>query len=97
MPQEDMISIQEFCMRYSIEQSFVYALYDLGLVQVIQTEQEIHIPASELNSLERMVRLNTEMGINIEGIEAISHLLQKVHDMQQQIKELSNRLSMYED
>ncbi|MEI9957827.1 MAG: chaperone modulator CbpM [Ferruginibacter sp.] len=37
------------------------------------------------------------MDINVEGIEAISHLLQKVNDMQQKIMQLNNRLKLYED
>jgi len=43
------------------------------------------------------VRLYYEMDINLEGIETITHLLQRMHAMQQQIVGLSNRLSRYED
>ena len=54
------------------------------------------IPASQLTTLEKLVRLYYEMDINLEGIEAITFLLQKVEDMQHEITGLKNRLRLYE-
>src|SRR5438045_414029 len=95
--QEDMISLQQFCLHHHIEQSFVFALQDSGLVEIIREQEEVYISLNQLQQLEKMVRLNTEMNINIEGIEAIDHLLKQIHDMQQQIIQLNNRLSLYEN
>ena len=97
MQTEDMISLQEFCMNYQIEQSFVYALQDSGLVEIIHSEEEVCIPVNQLQQLEKLVRLNTEMDINIEGIEVITHLLERIDSMQQKIVQLNNRLSVYEN
>ena len=36
------------------------------------------------------------MDINLEGIETIHHLLQQLKTMQKEMKELRNRLSLYE-
>lgn len=96
MQTEDMISLQEFCMNYHIEQSFVFALEDSGLVEIIYSEEEVCIPVNQLQQLEKLVRLNTEMDINIEGIEVITHLLERIGSMQQKIVQLNNRLSVYE-
>ena len=38
-----------------------------------------------------------ELDINLEGIETITYLLQRMHDMQREIATLENRLSMYEN
>lgn len=97
MQTEEMIPLQEFCMHHHIEQSFVYALQDSGLIEVIHAEQEICIPVSQLSQLEKMTRFYTDMDINLEGIEAITYLLQRMQQMQQQIIQLSNRLSVYEN
>jgi hypothetical protein len=37
------------------------------------------------------------MDINLEGIETITYLLERMQGMQQQIVQLKNRLRMYED
>lgn len=97
MQPEERIPLQEFCVHHHIEQSFVYALQDSGLIEIIQEEHEVCIPVGQLNKLEKMVRWYAEMDINVEGIEVITHLLQRIHNMQQQIVQLTNRLSMYEN
>lgn len=97
MQTEEMIPLQDFCMHHHIEQTFVYALQDSGLIEIIHAEQEVCIPVSQLSQLEKMIRLHTDMDINLEGLEAITYLLQRIQQMQQQITQLTNRLSMYEN
>ncbi len=97
MQTNETIPLTQFCTHYQIDQSFIYSLHDAGLIEVIQTEQEVCISASRLSELEKMVRLNTEMDINLEGVETITWLLQRIHQMQQQVTQLRNRLSMYEN
>ena len=60
-------------------------------------EEKIFIPLSQLSNLERFVRLYHEMDINLEGIETITYLLQRMNEMQKQILILHNRLRMYEN
>lgn len=97
MQTEELVSLQQFCISHHIEQSFIFSLGNAGLVQIVQTEQEVCIPTSELKQLEKMVRFNTEMDINIEGIETITYLLERMQQMQQQITQLNNRLRLYEE
>lgn len=97
MQTEELISLQQFCISHHIEQSFIFSLGNAGLVNIVQTEEEVYIPASELKQLEKMVRFNTEMDINIEGIETITYLLERMQQMQQHITQLNNRLRLYEE
>jgi len=46
--------------------------------------------------LEKFIRFHYEMDINIEGIETISHLLQRVNELQQEIVALKNKVGLYE-
>jgi chaperone modulatory protein CbpM len=97
MQTEELVPLQQFCTYHHVEESFIFSLQNAGLIEIVHTEQEIAIPASQLNELEKMVRLNTEMDINVEGIETITYLLQRIQSMQQEIIRLNNRLRMYED
>jgi len=97
MQTEDMIMIDEFCIHHKVEKTFIYTLEQSGLVTLTTIEQKTFVPVDQLSRLEKIVRLYYDMDINVEGIEAISHLLQKVNDMQQQIVQLNNRLRLYED
>jgi hypothetical protein len=53
-------------------------------------------PANQLHQLEKMMRMHYEMDINIEGVETVTFLLERMHMMQQQVIQLTNRLIMYE-
>jgi hypothetical protein len=92
-----MIPVNEFCIHHNIETSFVYSLQESGLIEISTIEEKTFLPVNQLNQLEKLVRLYYEMDINLEGIETISYLLQRMNEMQQQIIQLSNRLSLYED
>lgn len=96
MQTEELIPAEEFCIHHNIELSFIYSIKDAGLVQMTSIEEKIFVPVSQLGQLEKLVRLYYEMNINLEGIETITYLLQRLNDMQQQIVQLSNRLSRYE-
>ena len=96
MQTEDMIPADEFCIHHHIDISFIYSLNESGLIEISRIEEKTFVPVNQLQHLEKLVRLYSEMGINLEGIEAINWLLQRVNEMQAQITQLNNRLSMHE-
>ena len=85
MDKEIWIPVEEFCMHYQIEQSFVMNLYESGLVEIATIEETGCIPANQLSSLEKFVRLYYELQINVEGIEAITHLLERIKELRHEI------------
>ena len=94
---EEMIPADTFCIHHNIELAFIYSLKDSGLIEITHIEEKVFVPVSQLPHLEKLVRLYQEMDINLEGIETITYLLQRMNDMQQKIVQLSNRLSRYEN
>lgn len=97
MQTDEMIPASEFCTHYHIELSFIHSLQQSGLIEIISTEETLFVPVNQLPQLEKLVRLYYEMDINLEGIETITYLLQRMNEMQQKITHLNNRLSMYEN
>jgi chaperone modulatory protein CbpM len=97
MQTEDMIVIDEFCASHQLEISFIHALKEYGLIEVIIVDQIQYIPNNDLSRLEQIVRLNRELDINLEGIDAVSNLLKRIENMQNEITALRNRLSFYEE
>ncbi|MEO6611381.1 MAG: chaperone modulator CbpM [Chitinophagaceae bacterium] len=96
MAAEEMIPADEFCIHHHIEINFIHSVRESGLVEMTSRDEKIFVPVSQLAQLERLVRLYYEMDINLEGIETITYLLQRMNDMQQEILRLSNKLSIYE-
>ncbi|HET6996259.1 MAG TPA: chaperone modulator CbpM [Chitinophagaceae bacterium] len=96
MEKEEFVPINDFCENHNLEMSFIYSMQQYGLVETIRIEETIYLPLSQLAWAERIARLYGELGINMEGIDAIGHLLQRVESMQQEITMLRNKLSLYE-
>lgn len=97
MPTTHLIAANEFCIYHNIELSFIYSLQQSGMIEVTLIEEKLFVEESQLPQLEKMVRLYQEMDINLEGIETITYLLQRMQNMQHQIATLKSRLSMYEN
>lgn len=97
MQKEDLIKAEEFCRIHHVEISFIHSLEEHGLLETTVIEQTEYVSAEHLQNLEKLIRIHFDLGINIEGIDAINHLLEKVQDMQHEITILRNRLNFYED
>lgn len=96
MPQSHAISAEVFCFNHKIDYQFIEQLHQYGLIETMQESETLYIPEEQLAELEKMVRLHFEMDINVEGIETIHYLLQRMDNMQKEITALRNRLDFYE-
>jgi hypothetical protein len=96
MQVENLIAINEFCVNHCIEISFISSLQQTGLIEITTVKETEFIDAGQLQQLEKFIRLYYELDINIEGIETISHLLQRINSLQDEIIALKNRLRLYE-
>ena len=97
MEEKNSVSAKAFCHYHQIEITFIRSLHEYGLLQVEATSDEDWLLAPEqLEPLERMVRLHYDLHINLEGLDAIQHLLQRVEDMQRELLTVRNRLRLYE-
>ena len=88
MENKEYISIDEWCTHYSIETSFVRALDEHGLIELKQVNQSYSINYDQLSLLEKYMHMHYELDINLEGIEVISHLLEKIERMQSELRVL---------
>jgi hypothetical protein len=79
-----------------VEVSFIDALHQSDLIEIIRVEKEVFLPVHQISQLEKMVRLHYEMNINLEGIEAINTLLLQINQLQKQVVSLNNKLCLYE-
>lgn len=89
---EDFMTPEECCTYYNVELTFIESLNEYGLIEMRSIEEKRYIQNTQLNELEKFIRLHYELGINIEGIDAIAHLLHKMKIMQEEMTALKNQL-----
>ncbi|MDU1904522.1 MAG: chaperone modulator CbpM [Dysgonomonas sp.] len=83
-----LIIIEEFIKNSRIEPSFIILLHKEGLIDIIANEGKQYIRESQLSDLERYARWHYELSVNIEGIDVIQNLLEKMNDMERELHEL---------
>jgi chaperone modulatory protein CbpM len=96
MRNDTLVPVKEFCVYHSIEFSLIHSLRESGLIEITTIDDAYYIPTSRLAELERIVCLYSDLDINMEGIETITHLLKRMNEMQNEIISLRNRLRLYE-
>lgn len=96
MSTEPLILVEQYCSHEELDITFVQALTDRGLIQLVVQQGRSYIAPEHLPRLEQLARLHFELDINLEGIEAISHLLERVDRMQQDLRDARERLRLYE-
>ena len=92
-----LIPTDDFCTHHQLEQAFINALQDEGLVTVSIVNKKTFIPLDELPRLEKIVHLHHDLDINLAGIASINHLLDRMEELQNEMWLLRNRLRRYED
>ena len=96
METEELIPILEFARHYSIEVSFIDSLREVGLIEIITVGDTQYIHEDRISDMERMIRLHYGLEINLEGVDAVSRLLERIDLLQHEIVALKNRLRLYE-
>jgi hypothetical protein len=96
MQNENLIPAEVCCAHYNIKLSFIQLLNQYGFIHMVSIEQEHFIDLNELQKLEKFIRMHYELDINMEGIEAINFLLERVKNMQDEITYLKSKLNVYE-
>jgi hypothetical protein len=93
---ENLIPIPLLCAHYEVEMSFFTNLNEMGLLEIKTIETSQYIDSDAVYEIEKMVRMHQELDVNIEGIDIVFNLLQKIDMLQNELTALKNRLRLYE-
>ena len=90
----ELIIISEYCVRSQIEPEFIFNLQEAGLIELLEQDDEFYIETSQLRNLERYTRWHYELSINVEGIDVIQNLMNRIDEMQDEITRLKSMLKL---
>ncbi|EGF59823.1 chaperone modulator CbpM [Bacteroides fluxus] len=95
--QNELIIVSEYCNKCHIEPTFIDRLQEGGLIDIQTENGERFLLFSQLPDVERYSRMYYDLSINMEGIDAIHHLLERMEEMQKEIHSLRSRLKVFGD
>jgi chaperone modulatory protein CbpM len=96
MSSKNLIPISALSVHYEIEMSFFRYLNEMELIKIHVFEDIQYIEANSLYEVEKIIRMHHELDLNLEGIDVALNLLQKIEDLQNELKAVKNRLRLYE-
>ena len=96
MESQELIIVEVFCQEYQIELTLIEELEEFGLIETIVHQENKYVIKNQLPDIEKIIRLHNELNINKEGIEIILDLLNKMNHINKEIKQLKDRLNLYE-
>ncbi|GGZ80640.1 chaperone modulator CbpM [Algibacter mikhailovii] len=96
MADNDFIPISTLCNHYTIEVSFFKQLQDAGLVEIQYVEKTQCLHQNNLATFEKIIRIHKELQVNIEGIDVVLNLLERVEILNNELQLVKTRLGLYE-
>lgn len=93
--QTELIIVSEYCHKCHIDSSFIDLLEEIGLIEIQVEGGEHYLLLSQLPEVERYSRMYYDLSINLEGIDAIHHLLERMELMRREMNRLRSRLLVY--
>lgn len=97
MKTENLIPLDELCSYYQIEMSFFSNLSEIGLIELKTIKKTIYLHQDKISDIEKIIRIHQELDVNMEGIDVIFNLLQKLDAKENELTYLKNKLRIYEN
>ena len=95
MEVENLISLAQFCEHHSIDENFILSLDDHEIIEVISVKGNSYIHIDSLEKTEKIIRLHLDLSINIEGIDVIIQLLEKIESLEKELILSKKKLVIY--
>lgn len=90
-----LTSVAQIIQYYQIDDTSLYYLNESGIIKIIIVEQTEYIHQDDLSDLEKIIRIQQELNINMESMDIVINLIDKIKTLQIENKTLKNLLSMH--
>jgi len=96
MNTENLVPVTVLCAHYRVEMSFFSSLEEIGLLDFESIEETQYIQAEKIGEVERIIRMQQDLNLNLEAIDVVLNLLDKVNGLQNELHSTKRRLRLYE-
>lgn len=97
MEEKTLFLVSEVCKYHQTTISFIHQLRDNELIEITTIKEEEFLDENALTQTEQFIRLHHDLSLNMDALEVVSHLLEKIKTMQNEMQELRNQLKASEE
>ena len=92
---ENYFLVKQFCISHDVEIALIESFHEIGFIQILRIKNENYIHLESLSNLEKAIRLNQELAIEINELEIVLGLLDKIENLQEENKVIKAKLESY--
>jgi hypothetical protein len=92
----ELYRLTEYCTVHQLDRTFVQSLEEEGLIMVVHREEDSFVEEEQLRQLEVFTRWHLDMGVNIQGIDAMHHLVDRLREISRELDAVKLKLRLYE-
>lgn len=85
---EERYLAQIVCQHYQLKPDFLEELHEFGIIRLYREQSLAFVEEEELPRLEKAINLHSELGVNLEGIQVVFQLLERIEHLQQELRKL---------
>ena len=97
MSDSNIILVSQLCKHYQVESSFFIDLHEFGLIEILTIDNRTFIHEDKISVIDKVIRIQNDLNLNMEGIDTVFNLLEKINELQTELNTVKNRLRLYED
>ncbi|GGE07443.1 MULTISPECIES: chaperone modulator CbpM [Sphingobacterium] len=86
--EKTLFRVIDICKTNNIERTFVQELHKSGLIEIIVQEEQEYLEEEQVVYVERFSTWHYELELNIQGIEVVNHLIDKIEELQRELRTL---------
>ncbi|MEO7175315.1 MAG: chaperone modulator CbpM [Saprospiraceae bacterium] len=96
MANKAMILVETLSIHYQVEPKYFRALAAEGIIEIHQFEQADYIDEDKIRHLERILRLQKDLNLDIDSVDIIFTLLNRIEGLNAELNSLRNKIEFYE-
>ncbi|WP_428741090.1 chaperone modulator CbpM [Tenacibaculum sp.] len=96
MNDKELISIQKVIIHHNLDEQFIESIESFQLIEFVVKDSDRYVYIEQLPTLEKIIRLYYDLEVNMQGIDVINNMLDRMDAMHRTIQQLQNKLKLYE-
>ncbi len=96
MSNKELISIQKVIVHHNLDEQFIESIESFQLIEFVVKDTDKYVYVDQLPTLEKIIRLYYDLEVNMQGIDVINNMLDRMDMMRKTIQQLENKLKLYE-